>query len=440
MGGTRSSAGGIIPPVLALPQDQDRIGVLDVLRGIALLGMVLVHFHDHSNDPGSGIGHLYDRVVPLLFDTRFFTIFGILFGAGFAVQLRRAEASGTRMTPRFLRRLLVLAAFGFIAETGFGFNVLIAYAVWGLPLLLVRNWPTRALVALLLLSLASPPLYWSGRYAFDALRGGDAAIQSDPGLCPGQGIPYLNMRPFFNTPTCKAARAQQAAAQKALRARTESASYREVFAGRVTRMKTFYTRPFSFLPSNTFSLLLIGVLLLRLGVLERPHEHRGLISGMMLFGVLAWALDNWGPWNQLVPPGSPPAARLLEGLMGSVLRSNWLALTYIGGVLLVVARSNASLRRLDAFAVTGRMALTNYMIQVIVIDLAFSKYALGLSLDAIYAPLAALVLFGVELALCRWWLARFRFGPLEWLWRSATYARLPPMRLERTGEAVPEPT
>ena len=88
--------------------------------------------------------------------------------------------------------------------------------------------------------------------------------------------------------------------------------------------------------------------------------------------------------------------------MGSVLRSNWLALTYIGGVLLLVARSNALLRRLDAFAVTGRMALTNYMIQVIVIDLAFSRYALGLSLDATYAPLAALVLFGVELALCRW--------------------------------------
>jgi len=50
------------------------------------------------------------------------------------------------------------------------------------------------------------------------------------------------------------------------------------------------------------------------------------------------------------------------------------------------------------------------------------------------------LLFGVELALCRWWLARFRFGPLEWLWRPATYARLQRMCLERTGEALPEPT
>jgi uncharacterized protein len=425
--------------VLELPQEQDRIGVLDVLRGIALLGMILVHFHDRSNDAASGIGHLYDRVVPLLFDNRFFTIFGILFGAGFAVQLRRAEASGARMTPRFLRRLLALAAFGFIAEAGFGFNVLIAYAMWGLPLLLVRKWSARALFALLLLSLASPPLYWVGRYGFDALRGGETAIQSDPGLCPGQGIPYMNMRPFFNTPTCKAARAQQTAAQQALRAMVGSTSYREVVAGRVARMETFYTRPFAFLPSNTFSLLLIGVLLLRLGVLERPGEHLRLISGMMLFGVLAWALDNWGPWDQLVPPGSPPAARLLQGLAASVLRSNWLALTYIGGILLLVARSNAWLGRLNAFAVTGRMALTNYMIQIIVIDLAFSNYALGLTLDGTYAPLAALLLFGVELALSRWWLARFRFGPLEWLWRAATYAQLPPMRLERTGEAVPDP-
>ena len=79
------------------------------------------------------------------------------------------------------------------------------------------------------------------------------------------------------------------------------------------------------------------------------------------------------------------------------------------------------------------MALTNYVLQVMVLDFTFSNYAFGLSISAAYAPLAALALFGLEVMLSRWWLSRYRYGPLEWLWRSITYARWQPLqRLETT--------
>ena len=79
--------------------------MLDVVRGIALLGRFFVHFSDNSTDPGGGFGHTYKRTVDLLFSGRFYTMFAILFGVGFVVQLRRAEARGDKFVPRYVRRI-----------------------------------------------------------------------------------------------------------------------------------------------------------------------------------------------------------------------------------------------------------------------------------------------------------------------------------------------
>src|SRR5262245_10177163 len=77
----------------------ERIDVLDVLRGVALLGMFLVHFNNGAVPAGSGVGAVYQKAVPLLFEERFWAMFGILFGVGFAVQLRRAEERGGSFAP-----------------------------------------------------------------------------------------------------------------------------------------------------------------------------------------------------------------------------------------------------------------------------------------------------------------------------------------------------
>src|SRR5258707_6483306 len=113
----------------AAPSTQrDRIVVLDVLRGMAILGMFIVHFWE--------IGFSFQAkgfvisAIRLLAQDKAFTTFAILFGAGFAIQLRQAQTRGKPSTARFLRRMLGLAAFGFVAHGIFGFNVLIGYAAW----------------------------------------------------------------------------------------------------------------------------------------------------------------------------------------------------------------------------------------------------------------------------------------------------------------------
>ena len=412
-------------------QGTDRIGVLDVLRGIALLGMILVHFIEWSSDPGVGIGHAYHSFLELVLVNRFHSMFAILFGVGFAVQLRRAEARGDRFAARYARRLLVLALFGIIAQGFFGFSILFGYAKWGFALLLVRNWSHRALVIALVLCAASPPLYWAGRASVDAVLGGMERVRVDPVLC---AVPGVVLPSFRSSPTCKTVVERLIATRRALGSFKKSTSFRTVVAGRLRLMwqNISSLSPIAFLPAGDFVLFLIGLLGLRLGVFERPREHRRLIISVTVFFAIAGLVTGFFvyPVWRLISPTALLSLQVIVNIFASTVLSDvYDSIAYIGAILLLVAYRPVWLRRLSAFGIAGRMALTNYMLQIIVIDLAFSNYALALKISATYAPLAALALFAVEVALSRWWLARFRYGPLEWVWRSAAYWKLQPMRL-----------
>jgi uncharacterized protein len=393
----------------------ERIVVLDVLRGLALVGMFLVHFNDKSVAAASGLAATYQQAVVLFFDERFWTMFGILFGVGFAVQLRRAEARGGPFVAMYLRRVLALAGFGCIAHGVFGFNVLLGYAAWALPLLVVRRWPLRALVLLLVLSAASGWIYVIEQAAWRVATLGEQAYRTE------------------RSATLAAARAFRAENDK----QQSSTKYAEVFRARLRHMRWFYAQPFSFLPVNTLTLFLLGIIGLRLGLFDDPARHRGTIAALMAFGAASWAAEQW---LMVAPSLDPPLVwHLCLGAMRDGLglfRGMWLAFVYMGAVLLLAARSPEALRWLGPFAWTGRMALTMYMIQIAILDLAFSEYAFNLHPTPLEGLAAGLTLFGAMAVSARWWLARFRFGPLEWLWRSATYARWQPWRAAAESRTV----
>jgi uncharacterized protein len=388
-----------------------RIGSLDVLRGIALLGMFLVHFNDQAIEPASSsaVSSAYQKIVGLFFEERFWTMFGILFGAGFAVQWRRMEARDGRFVPMYLRRLLTLALVGLAAHAVYGYHVLFEYAMWGLPLLLVRRWSTRALVVALIVSAMS----WS---AYSLARG-------------LHGVAAIGEAGYRAELTAEASRAQ---AFRAANAEAQnSASYRAVFRARLQHIAWFYAQPFSFLPVNTFTLFLIGVIALRLGLFDAPDRHRLMIQAVIAFGIASWAASMW-----LLPaipaPLDVPVVQVL--LIAQVkrgfglIRETWLSFAYVGSVLLLTARNPMWLRRLAAFGWTGRMALTNYLVQIAILDLLFSRYSIGLKLTPLQGLGAGLALFALNAAASRWWLSRFQFGPFEWIWRSVTYGARQPFR------------
>lgn len=373
----------------------ERIRSLDLLRGFALLGMFIVHFHVRSTEPG-GFDDLIRTLIWRLVETKSHGTFALLFGAGFAIQLRRAEERGRPFAGLYLRRLAVLALFGVAAHAFFGFNVLLSYAVWGVPLLLIRRWSTRALLATATLSAASVGLYYLGSMLYLMATAGPASVEA----------------------SFQARRAAAVAVNAALHAAEAQPDYLGLLTARLHHMAWFYSQPFSFMPGATVSLFIAGLLLVRHRAFERPQAHRRLFAVMIGFGVISWLADDW-----LFP-------RWGVGLVG-ILRDQWLTFAYVGGALLVLSYRPSLAVSLGALANAGRMALTNYLIQIAALDLLFSGYAIGLG--QVRPPVgfaAALACFAAEVVFSTVWLRHYRFGPVEWLWRSLTYGRMQPMRRE----------
>jgi uncharacterized protein len=180
------------------------------------------------------------------------------------------------------------------------------------------------------------------------------------------------------------------------------------------------------LPDVNLALFILGLLAVRHGIFDAPKRHVRVIAGWMMFGAAAWAC-SWLVLPHLPAIPIPGAMSPIEYGLGLV-QDQWLCFTYIGAIVLLLAFRPAWTARLAIFGLAGRMALTNYLMQAAVLDALSSGYGANLKLRPFVYPLAAVVLFGAQVIISRVWLARYRFGPLEWLWRAATYARVPPLR------------
>ena len=358
--------------------ESERIVVLDILRGIALLGMFFVHFNYYEATPlGAEPGRmaaLVERVIGLFFEERFYGIFGMLFG----------------------------------------------YAMWGVPLLLVRRWPVWALVVLVVLCAAARPVSSITRIAIASTQ-------------PG-GIARFNARERDEAAAFKAAR-------DSLQAASQSGSWRTVVAARLAHMPKFHRR-WSLLPNGSFTLFLLGLIAWKLRVFTRPAERKRVIIALTMTGIVCWALARFAlPFGGPMPPPSPDtlsvstATTMFARFGFHLFREQWLAFSYIGIVLLLVVRNPAWIRRLAAFAWAGRMALTNYMTQVILVDLLFTPHGLGLKIPALLVFPAAVALFVAQAYFSRWWLSRYSHGPLEWVWRIATNWAWNPLRVARPAMA-----
>lgn len=376
------------------PLDDDaRLHALDILRGLALLGMILVHFHQRMRLEVSGAEDLIGWAVWVLVEQKAWGVFAFLFGVGFAILLRRLEARGQPVVPIYLRRLAALAGFGLVAQVGFGFSILLQYACWGVALLVLRRWPTRLLLASAVLAACAGPLYDE----VTALHAWHTGVALAPPA------------------TAALARAVARAAQQPHYVVLLQARWALFLA----------TLPHSvrdFLPDVNLALFILGLLAVRHGVLDDPRRHTRLIAGWMLGGFSAWALA----WLVLyrVPVLPIPRARDPIAYGFGLVQDQWLCLTYVGAMVLLLSYRPGWTGRLAPVGLAGRMALTNYLIQAAALDALASGYGFSLRLrPLLYLP-AALTLFGLETAASSAWLARYRYGPLEWLWRSITYARL----------------
>lgn len=409
--------------VLEPVAEGERIATLDVVRGFALFGILLMNVEffgraladlDGGMAPGTtGIDHWVDWLVYVLVRGKFWTMFSLLFGMGFALMLERADARGAGFAWPYLRRTLALGLIGaghFILL--WGGDILFGYAIGAALLLLlgVRRWPLPvmrnaglglfALPFLLVVSVAGTMLLGSG---------GEQQA----------------------SPERQAEQAAQVAAVEARIAGEErvmhGGSYIDAVAWRIDEFPRNASNELAF-SVIVLGVFLLGAWLLRSGIMRRPAAH------LAVFRTLAWVGIPLGVGLGLagaaIATTHEPGGNDLQFMLASALAmlgSLPASLGYLG--VLVLGFHGRWHRQLGLLAPAGRMALTNYLLQSVVGILVFHGYGLGLwGMGRAAQALLVLAVFAAQVALSHWWLARFTHGPVEWLWRAATYLRLPAMR------------
>jgi len=399
----------------------ERIEAMDVLRGFALLGILLMNLEGFVGpvlasgsglDPAlAGMDRTVDLLIYVLVQGKFYTVFSLLFGMGFAVMSQRAEQAGRPFAGVYWRRGLVLLAIGMIhAVFIWAGDILIMYALCSFLLLAFRPLPPRWCVWLGLTLYAIPVglMYVMG--VMGSLLGGTEGWNA------------------FITE----AGAKMQALIDGERAAYGSGSYAEATWQRLETIGIGLSNItlFGFI---VFCMFLLGAWFVRSGAIARPHEFPRLYAG------LRWVAL---PVGLLCMMGSVALAPAMDGLTFNMRTSNAFALQMVANLLMClgyvawIVRALASpawQRPLSALAPAGRMALTNYLMQSLVCTWIFYGYGLGYfeQLPRAWQPVFALALFGLQVLASYLWLSRFRFGPMEWLWRSATYLKPQPLRLRK---------
>ena len=404
-------------PITTPVTSSERIAAIDVLRGFAVLGILIVNVQGFARvssayaNPASGrILEAADQwtwaATYLFFDTKFISIFSLLFGVGIAIMSERMASRGLSGTGLHYRRQLWLLVIGlmhaFLIWHG---DILVAYALCGFLLYPLRN-------------LAPRRQLWIGGAAV-------SVVVVLLGLF-ALALPYL--------PEAERAdlMAEWAPAQEVIDA--EIAAFRGSWTDQLPERASLYLLaigavfPFYVL-WRAGGLMLVGMALYRLGIVTgarstsfyRRMAVLGLVPGLPLCAWGASSMVRSGlEWDQVL------FSTQLLNYVGSI----GVFLGYVALIMLMVKGGWLAWlrRRLEA---AGRMALTNYITQSIICTLIFYGHGLGL-FERVGTPGQVgivVAIWALQLAWSPWWMARFRFGPLEWIWRSATYMKRQPMRI-----------
>jgi len=408
---------------LAPVSRQERISSVDLVRGFALLGILLMNIIGFSfpgiayGDPsviGGATGwNLYTWAINyILFEGKMRALFSMLFGAGIIIFTTRLEAhgAGVRTADLYYRRNLWLMAFGLIHVYFFwGGDVLYPYGLTALFLFPFRNVSPKWLIILgvLILGVVVPGEIMSAREAqrmsleerMKKMKPRPERLQRDIDAHRGSFIGEFQYR------------------APGVTNRSSIGFYRSIFF-------------------DCCGMILIGMGLFKLGFLSANWSYReyalvaliGYAVGITMNSVTAWRFVHSG-YDPLVQAWAEPLyhiERLVVGLAHAA-------------VLLIVSKAGVSTWLTSRLAAVGQMAITNYLVQTLVCTTIFDRLRFFGQWQRyqVYYVVAAIWVF--QLAISKPWLEHFRFGPVEWFWRSLTYWKRQPMRIEQPAPAAEVP-
>ena len=421
-----------VPGPLGPTTRSDRIDAIDTLRGVALLGIFVMNipifaftgaafFNPPAGGGFDGADYATWLVGHLLFDMKMMAIFSMLFGAGVALMAERLEQTGRKPASVHYRRMLWLLVIGMLHAYLIWFgDILVAYSLVGMMVYPLRKLRTKWL--LLLAGLLLPVgMAFSGlqQLMFEAMRSADSGGMADAWK------EWSIM--FYPTEASLADESEAALGGFFNRALSHAPS--------VIFMQTWVFA--TFIIWRVSALMLLGMALHKAGVFKTARSTRFyatmLATGVAVGGGLVGAGVLINHANDFDPVA-------FFGVVGwfNYLGSVGVALAWVALVMLL-CKSGAFGWLRHALAAVGRMAFTNYLSQSLIAAFIFYGWGLGYFGQFSRAELVPIILgvWAFQLVVSPLWLAKFRFGPMEWLWRSLTYMKPAPMlRTHATGTAA----
>ena len=397
-----------------------RMEGLDALRGFALFGLFLVHMPElyelywahPTSDP---VQLLWHDAVFKTFADKAFALLALCFGVSFFIIMDRSARRGVDFTGRFIWRLVVLAVIGVAHSLWYRGDVLQVLALMGLFLLpFYRLRSNRVVIALAAFFLLQPTLVLKM-------------------FCGLNGAAWANEAPYFWTsPTPQVYLTGDSLLETIRMNWTDGHLVTWGFMAESGRL------------SQILGLSLIGMVLGRIGFFSDPGRFRAARYAGLAAAVLALAvMSKWGEGLVALVPVTPAMfmPRSVAGtIAGSLTNLCIMSVLLFGFLLLYYGPGHAVLKLL---APVGRMTLSLYVAQSLVFVPVFYSFGLGLHATMLQstAVLLALAAFAVQVAFAHWWFGWFAYGPLEWIWRAATYQtvdvpfrkRMPEIAENRSG-------
>ena len=386
-----------------------------MVRGFALFGVLLVNMYGFGADSiawSHPIDKLAFAIMRVFFESKSWTLFSLLFGFGFAVQLQRAHARGFPIFTIYLRRLAVLFAFGAAHALLFDGDILMLYAELGLALLVVHRLPTRALLVLAVGLMLVFPL---------------------ARLASSWDVPAESQK------VETVAEAHADLEEDQLTHVYATGSFAEVAADNASAIPADPLEDVDTPESGlaVFAMFLLGFSIGRSGVLYDIKGHVAPIARVRAWG-LGFGLAAMATERVLATTvgyavygsrGAGPEIQFAGDLLFT-FGVTALALGY-GATLILAAQTPRGRAALAPLAGVGRLALTVYLTQTLMFTTLFYGYGFGQAFRLGPAAVTAwaVLFFFVQVIACQWWSRRFRFGPMEWLWRSLTYLKWQPLRI-----------
>jgi uncharacterized protein len=392
----------------------ERIFFLDVLRGLALFGIVMINMWGFvAPEAVCGTGLLFPGrldmitllVVRVFVLGKFLTIFSFLFGLGFAIQMSRVEARGVRFMSIYPRRLLALALFGVIhALLIWWGDILLIYAISGAALLLFRNRSQKAV------------LTWAGIIAGVIILAYAAFF-----IAAAYGHSLYNNQPDL---------AQTSQAINTYAHGNFTAMVRENWMEWKTEFAATMFTPYAL---YFIDLFLIGLFVWRTGIINRLEHYRPQLKRICFICLPMGMLLNTSPIILRLLPLSPSRRTLLFAVFASLQHVSTMVLStgYVCAIALMI-QSEKWKQRLSPFASVGRMALTNYLMQSVVCVTFFRFTGLYGHISPTVGMIPMVILYAAQVVFSTWWLTHFNFGPMEWIWRGLTYGKLSRLRKAST--------